>query len=80
MLKTSDGHAGLHPAGSPVGEVVPAVGILVDSVGRVRIVRLHHLPRPRPGEVGKVAFPLSVLVAVERIEHPMASRLDAVFG
>ncbi len=69
VLKTPDGHAGLYPAGSPVGKVVPSVGTFVDGVGRVRKVRLHHLPRPCPGEIGQVALLLHVLVAVERIEH-----------
>ena len=69
VLEASDGDAGLHPAGAPVGEVVPSVGILVDSVGGVGVIGLDHLPGPRPGEVGEVALPLGVLVAVERIEH-----------
>lgn len=69
MLEPLDGDACLHPASPPVGEVVPAVGVLVDGVRGIREVCLHHLPRPRPGEVGKVALPLRVLVAVDRIER-----------
>ena len=38
VLEPLDGNASLHPAESSVGEIVPAVGILVDGVGRVRIV------------------------------------------
>ena len=69
MLEASDGHAGLNPASSPVGEVVPSVRIFVDGVGRVRKVGFHHLPRPCPGEIGQVALLLHVLVAVHCAEH-----------
>ena len=69
MLDALDGDAGLDPAGSPVGEIVPTVGILVDRVRGLGEVCLHHLPRPRPGEVGKVAFPLRVLIAVDCVER-----------
>ena len=69
VLEASDGDSCLHPAGAPVGEVVPSVGILVDSVGGVGVIGLDHLPGPRPGEVGEVALPLGVLVAVDSIEH-----------
>ena len=69
MLDTLDGDSGLDPACPPVGEVIPTVGILVDSVRGVREVSLHHLPRPRPGKVGEIPLPLRVLVAVDCIEH-----------
>ena len=65
MLESLDSYAGFNPAGSPVGEVVPSVGILVDSVGGIREVCLHHLPSPCPGEIGKRSFLLRVLIAVD---------------
>ena len=52
VLQSLDSDAGFNPACSPVGEIVPAIGILVDGVGRVRIVRFDYLPRPGPGEIG----------------------------
>ena len=72
VFQSLDGDSGLHPAGSPVGEVVPTFGIFVDGVRGIGEVSLHHLPRPCPGEIGKVAFLLRVLVAVhctERLEN-----------
>ena len=29
----------------------------------------HHLPRPRPGEIGQIAFLLRVLIAVHCIQR-----------
>ena len=69
MLDTLDGDSGLDPAAFPVGEVVPSFGILVDGVRGFGEVCLHHLPRPRPGEVGKRTLPLRVLIAVDSVEH-----------
>lgn len=69
VLQSLDGDSSLHPAGSPVGEVVPSFGILVDGVRGIGEVSLHHLPRPRPGEVGQIAFPLRVLIAVDCVER-----------
>ena len=72
MLDSFDGDTGLHPAGSPVGEVVPPFGILVNGVLGGWEMVLDHLPRLCPGEIGKVAFLLRVLVAVhctERLEN-----------
>ena len=69
MLDSLDGNTGLDPAGFPIGEVIPSFGILVDGVGRARIVCLHYLPRPCPGEIGKIPFLLRVLVAVDSIER-----------
>ena len=68
MLESFDGDTSLHPAGFPIGEVVPAVGILVDDVGRSRVVSFHYLPRPSPGEIGQIALLLRLLIAVNCIE------------
>ena len=35
VLEALNGYAGLYPAGSPVGEIVPAVGTFVDGVGGI---------------------------------------------
>ena len=69
MLDSLDGYSSLQSAGSPVGEVIPAIEIFVDGVGRARIVCLHYLPRPSPGEIGKISFLLRVLIAIDRIER-----------
>ena len=69
VLQSLDGDSGLHPAGFPVGEVVPSFGILVDGVRGIGEVSLHHLPRPCPGEVGERSFPLRVLIAVDCVER-----------
>ena len=65
VLQRLDRHTDLNPAGSPVGEVVPTVGTFVDGVRGIGKVYLHDFPRPRPGEIGQVAFLLRVLVAVD---------------
>ena len=69
MLDAVDRYASLYPAGLSVGEVVPAVGILVDGVHGGRELRFDHLPRPCPGEVGKLPLLLGVLVAVDCAER-----------
>jgi len=69
VLETSDGDSSLHPAGFPVGEIVPSVGILVDGVGGIWVMGLDNLPGPSPGEIGQLTFLLRVLVAVYGIEH-----------
>ena len=69
MLDSLDGHAGLNPACSPVGEVIPSFGTFVDGVLGRRKVRFHHLPGPCPGEIGKIALLLRVLIAVNSIER-----------
>ena len=38
VLEAADGNTGLNPAGSPIGEVVPAVGTFIDGVGGIREV------------------------------------------
>ena len=69
VLETLDGDSGLHPTGSPVGEVVPPFGTFVDGVGGIREMGFHHLPRPRPGEIGQIAFLLRVLIAVHCVQR-----------
>ena len=69
VLDTLDGDTGLNPAGSPVGEVIPAFGTFVDGVGGRWVVLFDHLPCPRPGEIGEIPFLLRVLIAVECIER-----------
>ena len=69
VLDTLDGDTGLNPAGSPVGEVIPPFGTFVDGVGGIWEMGFHHLPRPRPGEIGQIAFLLRVLIAVHCIQR-----------
>ena len=69
VLDTLDGDTGLDPAGSPVGEVIPAFGVFVDGVGGIGKVGFHDLPSPRPGEIGQITFLLRVLVAIDGIER-----------
>lgn len=69
VLEPLNGHADLYPAGSPVGEVVPAFGTFIDGVGGIGEVGLHHLPSPRPGEIGQVALLLRVLIAVHCVQR-----------
>ena len=69
VFESLDGHTNLYPAGSPVGEVIPAVGTFVDGVDGIGKMGFHDLPGPRPGEIGKVTFLLRVLVAVDCIER-----------
>ena len=69
VLDTFNGDASLNPAGSPVGEVIPAFRTFVDGVGGRWVVLFDHLPCPRPGEIGEIPFLLRVLIAVECIER-----------
>ena len=69
MLETPDDDAGLHPACPSVREVVEPFRTFVDDVGGIGVMGLDDLPGPCPGEIGKVAFPLHMLVAVDRIER-----------
>ena len=69
MFESFDRDSRLYPGGSPVGEIVPAFGILVDGVLGGRIDRFYDLPRPCPGEIGEIALLLHVLVAVDCIER-----------
>ena len=69
MLDTLDGDTGLNPAGSPVGEIVPAVGTFVDGVGGFGKVFFHDFPGPRPRKVREVTFLLRVLIAVHCVQR-----------
>ena len=69
VLDTLDGDTGLDPGSSPVGEVVPPFGTFVDGVVGIWEMGFHHLPSPRPGEVGQIAFLLRVLIAVHCIQR-----------
>ena len=69
VLESLDGDTSLNPAGSPVGEVVPAVGILVDDVGGIGKVFFHDFPGPRPRKVREVTFLLRVLIAVDCVQR-----------
>ena len=69
VFEVLDRDTGLDPAGPAVSKVVPPIRTFVDGVGSVGIVGLDNLPGPRPGEIGKVALLLRVLVAVHRIER-----------
>ena len=69
VLETPDDDTGLHPACPSVREVVEPFRTFVDDVGGIGVMGLDDLPGPCPGEIGKVALPLHVLVAVDRIER-----------
>ena len=69
VLETLNGHTNLYPAGSPVGEVIPPVGTFIDGVGGIWEMGFHHLPGPRPGEIGQVALLLRVLIAVHCVQR-----------
>ena len=69
VLEALDGDTGLYPAGSPVGEVVPAVVAFVDGVGGIGKVLFHDFPRPRPRKVREVTFLLRVLIAVDCVQR-----------
>lgn len=69
VFQILDGDTDFDPAGFSISKVVPAIRTFVDGVEGFREVGLDNLPSPCPGEVGKVALLLSVLVAVDRIER-----------
>lgn len=69
VLDTLDRDTGLNPGSSPVGEVVPPFGTFVDGVVGIWEMGFHHLPSPRPGEIGQIAFLLRVLVAVHCVQR-----------
>ena len=69
VFQIMDGDTDFHPAGLAIGEVIPAIRTFVDGVVCFREVGLDNLPSPCPGEIGKVALLLGVLVAVYRIER-----------
>ena len=69
VLDTLDGNTGLDPGSSPVGEVIPPFGTFVDGVGGIWEMGFHHLPSPRPGEIGQIALLLRVLIAVHCVQR-----------
>ena len=68
------------PAGFSIRKIVPTIRTFVDGVVRFGKVGLDDLPSPCPGEIGKVALLLSVLVAVDGIERCKSGLLHKQLG
>ena len=69
VFQILDDDTDFDPAGFSIRKIVPAIRTFVDGVVCFREVGLDNLPSPCPGEIGKVALLLGVLVAVYRIER-----------
>ena len=80
VFQILDGDTDFDPTCFPISKVVPAIRTFVDGVEGFREVGLDNLPSPCPGEVGKVALLLSVLVAVDGIERCKSGLLHKQLG